>query len=134
VCVCVIDTGISFGLLFQILKQYAEDIALALTCNKQRYQLALDKLESISDEVHEQRRLVLPPRTPGVGAEAGDDLSNWPSVNIGEYFVCDICHTSSCSVIMSPEEINVQFISYCNYHVFQYCGCSGFLSNISVNS
>jgi len=64
--------------------QYAEDIALALTCNKQRYQLALDKLESISDEVHEQRRLVLPPRTPGVGAEASDDLSNWPSVNIGE--------------------------------------------------
>ena len=23
---------------------------------------------------------------------------------------------------------------YCNYHVFQYCGYSGFLSNISVNS
>lgn len=67
-----------------MLKQYVEDIALALSCNKQRYQLALDNLESISDEVHEQRRLVLPPRTPGVGAEAADDLSSWMSVNIGE--------------------------------------------------
>jgi len=70
--------------LLQTLMQYAEDIALALTCNKQRYQLALDKLESISDEMHEQRRLVLPPRTPGVGAEASDDFSDWPSVNIGQ--------------------------------------------------
>ena len=69
---------------FQTLMQYAEDIALALMCNKQRYQLALDNLESISDELHTQRRLVLPPRTPGVGAEAVDDLSTWPSVNIGE--------------------------------------------------
>jgi len=72
---------------FQTLKQYAADIALALTCSKQRYQLALDNLESISDEVHEQRRLVLPPRTPGVGAEAVDDLSNWPSVNIGNFAI-----------------------------------------------
>ena len=45
--------------------------------------MALDNLESISDEVHEQRRLILPPRTPGVGAEAADDLSDWLSVSIG---------------------------------------------------
>jgi len=72
------------GRCLQILKQYAEDISLALTCNKQRYQLALDNLESISDELHEQRRLVLPPRTPGVGAEASDDVSNWMTVSLGE--------------------------------------------------
>jgi len=70
--------------------QYAEDIALALACNKQRYQLALDNLESISDKVHEQRRLILPPRTPGVGAEAADDLSNWPSISIGHFAKFDI--------------------------------------------
>lgn len=88
--------------MFQILKQYAEDIALALTCNKQRYQLALDNLESISDEVHEQRRLVLPPRTPGVGAEAVEDLSNWPSVNIGEFTISCIpgyCNRCNWSVV-----------------------------------
>jgi hypothetical protein len=50
--------------------------------------MALDALESISDEVHEQRRMSLleslPPRTPGVGAEATDELADWPSTNIGE--------------------------------------------------
>lgn len=92
---------------FQVLKQYAEDIALALTCNKQRYQLALDNLESISDEVHEQRKLVLPPRTPGVGAEAADDLSDWMSVNIGEFAVVSSltnANTCSCSVSITPAE------------------------------
>ena len=37
--------------------------------------------------MHEQRRLVLPPRTPGVGAEAADDLSDWMSVSIGVFAV-----------------------------------------------
>jgi hypothetical protein len=72
----------------QVLKQSAEDMALALKCSKQRYRMALDALESISDEVHEQRRMSLleslPPRTPGVGAEATDELADWPSTIIGE--------------------------------------------------
>jgi len=73
--------------MLQVLRQSAEDLALALRCSKERYRMALDALEAISDEVHEQRRLMLtlPPRTPGVGAEAtADELADWPSTSIGE--------------------------------------------------
>jgi SH3 domain-binding protein 5 (SH3BP5) len=72
----------------QVLKQSAEDLARALGCSKDRYRMALDALESISDEVHEQRRLMLtlPPRTPGVGAETTDELASWPSTSIGLAF------------------------------------------------
>lgn len=47
-------------------RQNAEDLQLALLCNKQKYRMALNSLERISEELHVQRQL----RTPGVGAES----------------------------------------------------------------
>lgn len=67
-------------------RQNAEDLNLALVCSKQNYRTALNNLESISEAVHAHRRLRLnlPPRTPGVGAEADTGKLEWPSINIGE--------------------------------------------------
>lgn len=66
----------------QALKQTAEDLSLALLCSKDRYRSALATLEAISEELHEQRQMMLQPRTPGVGAEAVDEMADWPSVTI----------------------------------------------------
>jgi hypothetical protein len=72
-------------------RQNAEDLQLALICSKQKYRLALASLEAISDAVHMQRelrrrRLQLPLRTPGVGAELDSDLcselSDMPSASL----------------------------------------------------
>jgi len=67
-----------------------------LICSKQKYRMALISLEAISDEVHtqrrlRQRRLRLPLRTPGVGADddhdldVDDELSDMPSASLGTY-------------------------------------------------
>lgn len=58
---------------------------MALACNKQKYKLALNNLEHISEEVHARRKnkIVLPPRTPGVGAEAESEFSDLPSSTLG---------------------------------------------------
>jgi len=67
-------------------RQNAEDLHLALICSKQKYKLALSSLECISEDVHNsrerRRRLDLPQRTPGVGAEsdAWSEVSELPSV------------------------------------------------------
>lgn len=62
-------------------KQNAEDLQLALVCNKQKYKHALSNLEQMSEEVHARRKskLALPPRTPGVGAETESEMSDLPS-------------------------------------------------------
>jgi hypothetical protein len=60
-----------------------EDLQMGLVCAKHKYRSALTNLEEISDDIHRKRkkRLNLPPRTPGVGAES--DLSSLPSINLG---------------------------------------------------
>ena len=58
----------------------------ALQSAKVRYRAALSTLEAISEEVHLKRRMaaMLPPRTPGVGAENLSDVgSDLPSINLG---------------------------------------------------
>ncbi len=62
-----------------------EDLQRALNASKQRYKGALDRLEAISNSVHEKRRkhIELPPRTPGVGAESCESTSDLPSINLG---------------------------------------------------
>ena len=58
----------------------------ALGSAKERYRDSLTQLEKISEQIHEQRNesmKLLPPRTPGVGAEDDDDL---PSINLGKNF------------------------------------------------
>ena len=55
-------------------RQSVEDLQRALTGAKEIYRNALSNLEQISEEIHAARQLKkgpLPPRTPGVGAEAG---------------------------------------------------------------
>ncbi len=68
----------------QLERQSVEDLHIALQCAKFKYRSALSNLENISEEIHKQRkkRLNLPPRTPGVGAEA-DDKSDLPSIHLG---------------------------------------------------
>lgn len=68
-------------------KLNVEDLVRALHSAKLRYRGALSTLEAISEEVHMKRKMaeVLPPRTPGVGAENLDnDIgSDLPSINLG---------------------------------------------------
>lgn len=75
--------------LFQVEKQNAEDLQLALVCNKQKYKHALSNLEQMSEEVHARRKskLALPPRTPGVGAETESEMSDLPSSHFGKFSV-----------------------------------------------
>ncbi len=70
-------------------KQNVEDLQRALRAAKRRYKGALERLEEISNSVHEKRRkrIQLPPRTPGVGAEATDSTSDLPSINLGIYWL-----------------------------------------------
>jgi len=69
--------------LIQIERVNVEDLQMGLLCAKQKYRTALSNLEAISEEIHQKRRkrLLLPPRTPGVGAES--DVSSLPEVSLG---------------------------------------------------
>ena len=69
--------------ILQIERVNVEDLQMGLQCAKQKYKTALHNLEAISDEIHLKRRkrMMLPPRTPGVGAES--DISSLPEVNLG---------------------------------------------------
>ena len=62
-----------------------EDLQRALCTAKQRYKGALERLEDISNSVHEkrQKRIDLPQRTPGVGAECSASMSDLPTINLG---------------------------------------------------
>ncbi|KAK2140862.1 hypothetical protein LSH36_1225g00022 [Paralvinella palmiformis] len=66
----------------QIERVNVEDLQMGLLCAKQKYRTALSNLEAISEEIHQKRRkrLLLPPRTPGVGAES--DVSSLPEVSL----------------------------------------------------
>ena len=73
--------------------------------------MALISLEAISDEVHtqrklRQRRLELPLRTPGVGAEheLEDELLDMPSATLGQ-----------CSLISGLND----HISLTSHHIFE---------------
>ena len=91
---------------WQTERQNAEDVQLALICSKQKYRMALISLEAISDEVHTQRRLrqqrlVLPLRTPGVGAEheLDDELFDMPSASLGQ---CSLITQLNCHIVFTP--------------------------------
>ena len=65
-----------------------EDLQRALTSAKDLYKTTLINLERISEEIHAARKaeneLQLPPRTPGVGAEADScEQSDNLSINLG---------------------------------------------------
>ena len=76
-------------MLFQQERQSVEDLQRALSSAKELYRTTLANLERISNEIHAQRNAdraaELPPRTPGVGAEAEccDQLDKL-SINLGE--------------------------------------------------
>lgn len=68
-------------------RQNAEDLHLALICSKQKYKMALNSLENISEEVHRSRQLRMQVplwRTPGVGAESDNcsEMSDMPSLGL----------------------------------------------------
>lgn len=42
----------------------------------------MSKLESISEAIHESRKLPLPPREPGVGCESDEDFPS--EINLGK--------------------------------------------------
>ena len=77
---------------FQQERQNVEDLQRALALAKQKYKATLKSLETISDGIHEMRKAkassLLPPRTPGVGAESiysqSSDTSDLPSINLGQ--------------------------------------------------
>ena len=71
-------------------KLNVEDLVRALLSAKVRYKGALATLEAISEEVHMKRKAstLLPPRTPGVGAENASDINaDLPSINLGEEYL-----------------------------------------------
>ena len=81
-----------------------EDLQRALGAAKELYRTALANLERISNDIHAQRNadkgLELPPRTPGVGAEADccqqmDSLS----INLGKSRVSQSSHVNLVPVI-----------------------------------
>ncbi|CAL1282507.1 unnamed protein product [Larinioides sclopetarius] len=55
--------------VLQDLKSRVESLQKAVTDSKASYAACLRNLEMISSEIHERRKLNLPPREPGVGAE-----------------------------------------------------------------
>ena len=79
-------------IVFQQERQNVEDLQRALSLAKQKYKATLQSLESISESIHEKRRVKasshLPLRTPGVGAESiysqSSDTSDLPSINLGK--------------------------------------------------
>lgn len=75
-------------MLLQSEKWNIEDLQRGLALAKDKYRMALQLLEQISEEVHLKRRLKLtfdlPERTPGVGAETPDVHLETASVSLGE--------------------------------------------------
>ena len=67
-------------------RQSVEDLQMALTAAKDTYRESLVTLEAISEEIHRQRKMeILPPRTPGVGAEASlVEQTDLLTINLGE--------------------------------------------------
>ncbi|EEC02736.1 conserved hypothetical protein [Ixodes scapularis] len=72
----------TFQQKLQEIKGQVETLRKAVIQSKQSYTDALHSLEQISAEIHEKRKVRLPPREPGVGAEllrpavSGSDMRN----------------------------------------------------------
>lgn len=63
-------------------KQNVEDLQQAVSNAKAKYREAMSNLEGISEEIHESRKLPLPPREPGVGCESDDEFPS--EINLGK--------------------------------------------------
>ena len=64
-------------------KQNVEDLQAAVSNAKVKYREAMSNLETISEEIHESRKLPLPPREPGVGCESDEEFPT--EINLGEH-------------------------------------------------
>ncbi|CAL1282506.1 unnamed protein product [Larinioides sclopetarius] len=67
--------------VLQDLKSRVESLQKAVTDSKASYAACLRNLEMISSEIHERRKLNLPPREPGVGAERDSKTNSEISIH-----------------------------------------------------
>ncbi|KFM81046.1 SH3 domain-binding protein 5-like protein, partial [Stegodyphus mimosarum] len=93
--------------VLQDLKNRVESLQKAVMDSKASYATCLHNLEMISSEIHERRKLNLPPREPGVGAEwdarANSEITIHPPLSLLQLWESESQHTDSLSSATEPD-------------------------------